>query len=47
MTFQNVIILIKSVFNKEKNSYFYNIFFENVSDELPKKDNAYNINNIL
>ena len=26
MTFLNVIILIKSVFNKDKNDYYYNIF---------------------
>ena len=26
--FQNVIILIKSVVNKEKNEYYYNIFLE-------------------
>ena len=25
LTFRNVIILIKSVFNKNKNEYFYNI----------------------
>ena len=28
MTFQNVIILIKSVVNKNKNNYYYNIFSE-------------------
>ena len=28
MTFQNVIILIKSVVNKNKNKYYYNIFLE-------------------
>ena len=28
LTFNNVIILIKSVFNKNKNSYYYNIFLE-------------------
>ena len=27
-TFHNVIILIKSVVNKNKNEYFYNIFLE-------------------
>ena len=26
LTFYNVIILIKSVFNKDKNNYYYNIF---------------------
>ena len=28
LTFHNVIILIKSVVNKNKNEYYYNIFFE-------------------
>ena len=28
MTFHNVIILIKSVFNKNENIYYYNIFLE-------------------
>ena len=28
VTFHNVIILIKSVVNKNENSYFYNIFIE-------------------
>ena len=28
MTFDNVIILIKSVVNKNKNEYYYNIFLE-------------------
>ena len=37
MTFHNVIILIKSVFNKDKNNYYYNIFLEKASYELPKK----------
>ena len=36
MTFLNVIILIKSVFNKYKNNY-YNIFLQKASYELPKK----------
>ena len=31
LTFDNVIILIKSVVNKNKNNYYYNIFLENVS----------------
>ena len=31
LTFHNVIILIKSVFNKDKNKYFYNIFLEKCS----------------
>ena len=37
MTFHNVIIFIKSVFNKGKNNYYYNIFLEKASYELPKK----------
>ena len=36
MTFHDVIILIKSVFNKDKNSYYYNIFLEKASYELTK-----------
>ena len=35
--FHDVIILIKSVFNKDRNNYYYNIFLEKASDELPKK----------
>ena len=30
MTFRNVIILIKSVFEKDKNNYYYKIFLENM-----------------
>ena len=37
MAFYNVIILSKSVFDKDKNNYYYNIFLEKVSYELPKK----------
>ena len=37
MTFQNVIIPIKSVFNKDKNSYYYNTFLEKTSFDLSKK----------
>ena len=37
MTFHNVMMLIKSVFNKNKNSHYYNIFLEKASYELPKK----------
>ena len=36
MTFDNVIKLIKSVFNKDKNIYYYNIFLKKTSNELPK-----------
>ena len=34
MTFLNVIILIKSVFNKDKNNYYYNIFLGKSSYEF-------------
>ena len=37
VTFHNVIILIKSVQNKDKNNYYHNISLEKVSYELPKK----------
>ena len=37
MTFYNVIILIKSVFNKDKNNYYYNIFLGKAWYELSKK----------
>ena len=37
LTFHDVILLIKSVFNKDKNNYYYNIFLENAFYELPKK----------
>ena len=36
MTFYNVIILIKSVWNKDKNNYYYNTSLEKDSNELPK-----------
>ena len=31
------LVLIKSVFNKNKNNYYYNIFLEKASHELHKK----------
>ena len=37
MTFHNVIILVKAVWNKDKNNYYYNIYLEKVSYELPKE----------
>ena len=37
MTFHDVIILIKSVWNKDKNSYYYNILLEKASNEFPEK----------
>ena len=42
-TFRFVIILIKSVWNKNKNNYYYNIFLEKPSYELPKKKFLYKI----
>ena len=45
MTLCNVIILVKLVWNKDKNNYYYNIFLEKVSYELPEK--GFCINNIL
>ena len=36
MTFHDAVVLIKSVFNKDKNNYYYNIFLEKASYELPK-----------
>ena len=36
ITFHNFKILIKSVFNKDKNNCYYNIFLEKASYELPK-----------
>ena len=39
MAFHNVIILIKSVWNKDKNKYYCNMFFLKKSPyELPKKE---------
>ena len=38
LTFHNVIILIKSVFKKDKNSYYYNIFLEKRTYQLPKNN---------
>ena len=37
MTFHNFIILIKSAWNKDKNSYYFNIFLEKALNVLPKK----------
>ena len=46
MTLHNVIIIIKSVWNKDVNNYYYNIFLEKASYEL-RKNNYLCINNIL
>ena len=37
MTFYDITILIKSVFNKDKSNYYYNILLEKSSYELSKK----------
>ena len=37
MTLHNEIILIKSVFNKDQNHYYYNIFLEKYSYQSAKK----------
>ena len=37
LTLHNVIILIKLVLNKDKNHYYYKIFLEKCSYQLPKK----------
>ena len=37
MTFRNVIILVNSVWNKNRNNYYYDIFLQNTSYELTKK----------
>ena len=34
---RNVIIVIKSVFNKDQNHYYYNIFFKKCLCQLAKK----------
>ena len=40
MTLHNVIILIKSVLNRNKNNYYYKIFLEKCSFLLAKKINT-------
>ena len=45
MTLCNVIILVKSVWKKDKNNYYYNVFLEKASYELPKS--KFYINNII
>ena len=37
LTLQNIIILIKSILNKDKNHYYYKIFLEKCSYQLAKK----------
>ena len=38
LTLHNAVILIKSVFNKDKIADYYNIFLEKGSDELPRNN---------
>ena len=40
MTFHNVMMLIKSVFNKDKNNLCYNVFLEKGSNELTENNNS-------
>ena len=35
LTFHNVVILIKSAVNENKNNYYYNMFLEKVSYKEP------------
>ena len=35
--FHNVVILITLVYNKDKNNYYYSIFLEKTSHELPTR----------
>ena len=37
MTLANVIVLVKSVWNRGKNNYCYNIFLGKASYDLPEK----------
>ena len=37
MALPNVIILVRSVWNKDKNNYCFNMFLEKAFCELPKK----------
>ena len=37
LTLHNVIILIKSILNKDKNHYYYKIFLKKCSYQLDKK----------
>ena len=39
LNFHNVIIHIKSIWNKDQNHYYYNIFLEKCADQLPKNNN--------
>ena len=41
LTFRNDIKLIKSVFNKNQNYYYYNIFLEKDSNQSPKTMTIY------
>ena len=36
ITFHNIIILIESIWNKDKNNYYYKIFLEKASYDSPK-----------
>ena len=38
LTFNHVLILIQSIFDKDKNNYYYNIFLKKVPYELSKNN---------
>ena len=37
LTLYNVMVLMKSVFNKDQNHYYYNVFLEKCSNQLAEK----------
>ena len=43
MTFHDVIMIMKSVLNKDKNNYYYNISLEKAFNKVPKKYVFYKI----
>ena len=43
MAFCDIMLHVKSVFNKDKNSYYYNIVLKKASYELPKKQILYRV----
>ena len=47
MAFHNIIISIKSVWNKDQNHYYYSIFFEKCFCQLPKNNDDEEIINVL
>ena len=47
LTLHSVIILLKSVLNKDKNHYYYRIFLEKCSYQLAKKYSQNFFNSII